>query len=134
MTYTTCLLSRRGLGAVLGLILVASPVQPTAFGIDFNKVLANRIDITSPQNLFPGFLAEVSDYVVRSSGGPITLEVGAARGVTVSIDGQAPQGKFFNQNVNVSPGQSFTIVVSRPNQPDVTHYVRVLPQDFPAWT
>lgn len=128
-------------GAVVlaaALTLLTAPVQRPSVPLPQLETTplqaAGGLQITVSPTLSPAFDPNISDYVVGyTDGSPVQVSVNAPRNTKVSIDGQAFQKLTFTQNVRLTPGQSFPIVVNS-LAGSKTYYVRCLPTDFPTWT
>jgi hypothetical protein len=84
--------------------------------------------------LFPGFRADVFDYVNRCTPGtPTAVQVDAPAGTTVSVDGSPPAGGQFTVEVPQDVGERFSMDVTIGSD-TTTHHVRCLPSDFPNFT
>ena len=83
---------------------------------------------------YPKYSAGVTDYVVRCDGvNPVRVEVTAPAGTRVAVDGRASRSGRFTTDVQVKPGQGFTVAVQAPRARR-SHTVRCLPTDFPQWS
>ena len=88
---------------------------------------------TSPR-LTPSFRDGIPDYTVRcTSGGPVSIEVHAARRTRVKLDGGRVGRGSFEARRSLSPGQAFGFEVRR-GKSVRRHLVRCVPADFPTWT
>jgi hypothetical protein len=93
------------------------------------------VSVTTNPALFPSFDETITNYVVRCvPGTPVHVSADSPSGTAVSVDGQPAQHGAFSTDVNITSGQSFTIVVSPPGGGSATYYVRCLPTDFPTYT
>ncbi|HZP84071.1 MAG TPA: arylsulfotransferase family protein [Chthonomonadaceae bacterium] len=92
------------------------------------------LQISMTPGLYPDFDPDISDYVVPYDPSAfVQVSVDAPRNTKVSVDGQPFRKLAFTTSVNVTPGQSFTLVVNSPGK-SATYHVRCLPTDFPSWT
>jgi len=110
------------------------PSDPEVCGVDQTFTTATAaLSISAQPALYPDFDPTVSDYVTRCGSAPVTMSVEAPPGTTVAVNGQPAQGGTFTQDVQLSPGRSFSFSTAVGAQTS-TFYVRCLPPDFPAWT
>ncbi len=127
-------------GALLagGMALLTAPA-PHPFASSPQNVVtplqaANGLQITMSSPLSPAFNPNITDYVIPdTAGSPLRISVNAPRNTKLSIDGKAFQKLIFTQQVNVTPGQSFSFVVNS-LEGSKTYCVRCLPPDFPTWS
>lgn len=88
---------------------------------------------TSPA-LTPSYSDGTPDYTVRCSpGNPVSIEVRAARGTRVTLDGGRHRTGAFKSRRSLTPGQAFGFQVRR-GKTFRRHLVRCVPADFPSWT
>src|SRR5579885_1669845 len=93
------------------------------------------LGLTTSPSLYPAFSSNVTDYVIRCTGGPVTVNVTVPIGTEVSVDGQPGHLTSFSTTVNVSTGQEFD--VTEVGLADIslnTYYIRCLPTDFANFT
>src|SRR5690349_18839777 len=85
----------RALAVAIPLLLAASPAG------------AATVVRTSPR-LTPSYSAGTPDYTVRCKPGkPVAIEVRAARGTRVTLDGGRGDGRSFGSRRPLLPGQAF---------------------------
>ena len=89
--------------------------------------------VTTQPKLQPRFAPGVSDYVTRCTGDPVQVDVTAASGAQVAVDGEPPRGGQFSQSVPLGTGQRFDFTTAADGVTS-TYHVRCLPQDFPGFT
>lgn len=91
-------------------------------------------DVTTDPGLDPPFDPAIHDYVVRCDPSvPVTVDVAAPAGTTVTVDGGAPAAGTFSREVPLGESQATTInVASRAATGDF--HVRCLPAWFPDAT
>jgi Arylsulfotransferase (ASST) len=94
---------------------------------------ATELSITAAPSLYPGFAPNVSDYVTRCAGDPVTVDITAPADTTVAVDGGPARNGTFSRDVPLSAGKSFEIAVDGGGGTS-TYHVRCLPGDFPAWS
>jgi Arylsulfotransferase (ASST) len=88
---------------------------------------------TSP-HLTPPYSAGTPDYTVRcSQASPVTIDVHAARGTRVTLDGGRHRAGSFKSRRSLTPGQAFGFEV-RKGRSVRRHVARCVPADFPSWT
>jgi outer membrane protein assembly factor BamB len=92
------------------------------------------LEVSANPGLFPTFDPTITDYVIRCTGAPVQVTIGAPDGTTVSVDGQPAQSGRFTASVNRTTGESFTLATQTAPAAPITYYVRCLPTDFPTWT
>jgi hypothetical protein len=92
------------------------------------------LDLSAIPALFPAFSPDVTDYVIRCTGDPVAVRVGAPAGTTVSVAGQPGGSGRFTAFAARTTGQSFTVSVQPQGQPTADYHVRCLPTDFPQWS
>ena len=111
----------------------SEPEVPTLCG----DLLGFRTDaaasVTTTPGLQPKFEPGVSDYVTRCTGGPVQVDVTAASGTQVAVDGGSPRGGQFSQAVQLGPGQRFGFTTATAGVTS-SYHVRCLPASFPAFT
>jgi arylsulfotransferase ASST len=126
--------SRRGRLAVVassalviaGVLSAGARAQPPTPG---------EVTFSTTPSLYPDFLPNIKDYVVRCNDAPVTVQ-----GHT-SGDWEAQAGDYpflsgdFVEVVPLSAGQAFTITVRRVGSSEVySYHVRCLPDDFPTYS
>jgi hypothetical protein len=117
--------------------LCAQSLGSTSCGAD-QSFTTSRADptvlsITATPDLYPQFDPQVSDYVTRCGGNPVTVDVAAPPGTEVAVDGQTGRSGRFSQTVALASGQRFAFSTVAAGQTRTFH-VRCLPSDFPTWT
>ena len=85
--------------------------------------------ITSQPSFFPDFKRAVDDYVVRCPDRSLTVAVRRAHGASVAVDDRRVAE---SRTVPIQPGEEVTIRV-RHGDRVTRHFVRCLPDGFPAW-
>jgi hypothetical protein len=91
------------------------------------------MSVSTTPSLYPAFSTSVSDYVIRCTGTPVTVNVNPPTGTFVSVDGQHSRTHSFSTTVAVTTGQEFTIVATHGGTRS-TWYARCLPTGFPSFT
>jgi hypothetical protein len=95
---------------------------------------ASTLQITTSRALFPTFDPSITDYVAPyDSASSMQVTVNAPQNTSVSVDGKPFRSLSSTTQVNVTPGQSFSLVVNTAGATK-TYYIRSLPTDFPTWT
>ncbi|HEY7107548.1 MAG TPA: aryl-sulfate sulfotransferase [Acidimicrobiia bacterium] len=92
------------------------------------------LEVSATPALFPVFAPDVTDYVIRCTGDPVAVRIGAPTGTTVSVAGEPGGSGRFTAFTTRTTGQSFTISVQAQGQPAADYHVRCLPTDFPMWS
>jgi hypothetical protein len=97
-----------------------------------NGIPAGAVKITTSTTFSPTFDPSITDYVCTAPSGSVSVTVNATSNTQVSVDGHPANTLEFATQVNLTPGQSFPIVVNSGGT-SKTFYVRCLPADFPTW-
>ncbi|MCW3051954.1 MAG: hypothetical protein JWN14_1124, partial [Chthonomonadales bacterium] len=90
------------------------------------------IKILTSTTFSPTFDPAITDYVCTAPSGSVRVTVNAPSNAQVSVDGHPAGTLEFATEVNITPGQSFPLVVNSGGT-SKTYYVRCLPPDFPTW-
>jgi hypothetical protein len=125
---------------MIGLALVAVMALLTSCGSGSSSPHGNTppansgaVQITTSTTFSPAFDPAITDYTTTAPGGSVQFSVNAPTGTQVAVDGHAAQTQSFTTPVKLTPGQSFSFVVTASGSAK-TYYVRCLPADFPTWT
>lgn len=111
----------------------SEPRIPTMCGDRISFRTDAPASVATTPALQPKFEAGVSDYVTRCTGDPVQVNVTAATGTTVAVDGASPRGGSFSQSVPLAAGQRFDFT-STTGGVTSSYHVRCLPASFPAFT
>jgi hypothetical protein len=94
-----------------------------------------QVSFSSSPSLFPSFSPNVSDYVVRCNDAAVTVQGHATGGWEAKIVDPPYESGDFSEEVSLSAGQAFSIVVRQVGRQRVyRYYVRCLPNNFPTYT
>jgi Arylsulfotransferase (ASST) len=111
----------------------SEPRIPTMCGDRLSFRTDAAASVTTAPPLQPKFAPGVSDYVTRCTGDPVQVNVTAASGTTVAVDGGSPRGGGFSQSVPLAAGQRFDLTTSTGGVTS-SYHVRCLPPSFPGFT
>jgi Arylsulfotransferase (ASST) len=91
------------------------------------------LEVSANPGMYPDFSPGVTDYVIRCTGDPVHVTIGAPDGTNVSVNGENMASGRFSVDVSKHTGQYFTIVAQTPPAAPSIYYVRCLPTDFPTF-